>query len=148
MNTPGSIQGGFFNNVNARIVTPESKVDLIRIIKETISKKGSDCDLNFINISKLKDMSDLFAWSTFVGDISGWDVSNVKNMAGMFTNSKFNGDISKWDVSNVEDMSYMFTNSKFDGDISKWNVSKVTDMRDMFEASGLEKLNKLPEWYK
>ena len=80
MNTPGSIQGGFFNNVNAGIVTPESKVDLIRIIKETISKKGSDCDLNFINTSKLKDMSDLFAWSTFVGDISGWNVSNVVDM--------------------------------------------------------------------
>ena len=117
-------EGGFFKNVKAEMITPKNKNELIKIIKDTISKEGPNCDLNFIDTSKIDDMSALFYSYKFNGDISKWNVSNVKNMSGMFAYSEFNGDISKWDV------------------------SKVTDMRDMFEASGLEKLNKLPEWYK
>jgi len=32
----------------------------------------------------------------FNNDISGWDVSNVKTMESMFAFSKINIDISKW----------------------------------------------------
>ena len=66
----------------------------------------------------------------------------------MFNNSKFDGDISNWDVSNVTSMATMFAYSEFNGDLSKWDVSKVTIMREMFNSSKLEKLNKLPDWYK
>ena len=66
----------------------------------------------------------------------------------MFAYSKFNGDISKWDVSKVENMSSMFYYSSFTGDISKWDVSNTKNMGGMFYNSRLEKLNKLPEWYK
>ena len=40
-------------------------------------------------------MSQLFANSSFNGDISKWDVSNVKYTTGMFRNCLFNEDISK-----------------------------------------------------
>ena len=114
-------EGGFFKNVKAELVTPKNKQELVKIIKDTISKEGPNCDLNFIDTSKIDDMSALFYSSEFNGDISNWDVSNVTTMAAMFANSKFNGDISKWDVSKVKNMSKMFANSSFDGDISNSN---------------------------
>ena len=71
-------------------------------------------------------------------------------MHSMFSYSYFNGDISKWDVSNVKDTNNMFTNSRFNGDISGWNIDidNMVDSRYMFINSKLEKLNKIPSWYK
>ena len=141
-------EGGFFKNINAEIVTPENKKELIKIINDTIEKEGPNCDLNFINTSKITNMSELFRGIEFNGDISKWDVSNVTSMSGMFVNSEFNGDISEWDVSNVTFMSSMFNNSKFDGDISNWDVSNVEYMDNIFHDSKIKKLDKLPDWYK
>ena len=81
-------EGGFFKNVKGEIVTPKNKQELIKIIKDTISKEGPNCDLNFINTSKITNMSELFRGIEFNGDISKWDVSNVTSMAAMFYNSK------------------------------------------------------------
>ena len=153
-------------------VQPKDKDDLIRIIEDTIQKEGNDCDLNFIDTSKITDMSRLFEgklyyfngdiskWNTsnvknmdrmfhdseFNGDISKWNTSKVVTMESMFDNSLFKGDISKWDVSNVKDMRYMFCVSKFNGDISKWNVSNVKRMYGAFKRSPLE--GNEPDWYK
>ena len=151
----------------------QNREHLIELIDKAIEENGLECDLNFIDVSRVTDMSWLFEDYQFIGNISQWDVSNVKNMHGMFASSKFNGDISHWDVSHVTDMSYMFCGgSKFNGDISKWNVSNVTDMSnmffnswfagdvelwnvaegtcidDMFTNSNLEWANSLPLWYK
>ena len=120
---------------NSEPVQPKDDKELKEIIKNTIEKYGSNCDLNFIDVSLVTDMNFLFEKSTFNGDISKWDVSNVTNMSGMFSSSQFNGDISQWDVSNVESMDYMFIESQFNGDISKWNVSKVWNMFGMFMRS-------------
>lgn len=116
-------------------VQPQSKVELKRIIGETIEANGTNCDLNFIDTSKITDMSFLFDGSKFNGDISKWDVSNVTNMGKMFYDSEFNGNISKWNVSKVEYMNEMFAYSKFNGNISKWNVSGVKSMHGMFKNS-------------
>jgi surface protein len=55
---------------------------------------GFNCDLNWIDTSKITNMEFLFKDSEFNGDISMWDVSNVTDMTSMFERSAFNGDIS------------------------------------------------------
>ena len=55
---------------------------------------GFNCDLNWIDTSKVTNMDSMFIGSEFNGDISKWDVSNVTNMDRMFMDSEFNGDIS------------------------------------------------------
>ena len=98
-------------NKNSKIVYnyhPKTKDELIDIIKQRIESEGNKCDLNDIDTYNITDMSDLFAYTDFNGDISKWDVYNVINMKGMFDSSKFNGDISKWNVSNVTNSANIF----------------------------------------
>ena len=45
-------------------------------------------------------------------DLSKLDVSQITNMSDVFIFSKFNGDISSWNMSSVTDMSYMFYNAE------------------------------------
>ena len=88
--------------LNPKRVVAKDKEHLVRLIEEAIDKYGLDCDLNFIDVSNVRDMTNLFSWYCtndnvdFNGDISKWNVSNVKNMNYMFFSSDFNGDISKW----------------------------------------------------
>jgi len=96
-------------------------------------------DISKWDVSKVTDMSKMFRYSSFNGDVSNWNVSSVKNMNSMFSSSRFNGNISKWNVSKVTDMSGMFFQSQFNGDISKWNVSNVTDMMGMFSHSAFNR---------
>ena len=134
------------NNYNYH---PKTRDELQELVNQLIEERGNDADLNDIDTSEITDMSYMFTYSKFNGDISNWDVNNVKNMQEMFYNSKFsakNGDISKWDVSNVNNMKYMFCYSEFNVDISNWDVSNVKDMSFMFTNSPLEK--NPPKWYK
>lgn len=122
-----------YSNESGNAVCPTTKEELKEIIKKTIKEKDNKCDLNFIDTSKITDMSLLFN----SGD-------------GLFNSdcddfNKFDGDISKWNVSNVKDMTNMFTLSKFNGDISKWNVKGDCDVSNMFGDSSLE--YKAPKWY-
>ena len=114
---------------------PKTRDELKKLIKQLISERGNDADLNDIDVSKIDSMKFLFTGLKFDGDISRWDVSHVENMSDMFSGSEFNGDISEWDVSNVQNMSNMFYQSDFDGDLSKWDVSNVYDMYGMFNES-------------
>ena len=123
-----------FNNAVA-IYKPKDNEEFKKLIKRWTRFFGNKCSLNWIDVSNITDMSDIFDKSKFNGDISKWDVSNVTDMNGMFTYSKFNGDISNWDVSNVTNMSIMFAQSEFNGDISNWDVSNVIDMHGMFYES-------------
>ena len=122
-------------------VLAQNKEHLQQLIDEAIDEDGVECDLNFIDVRLIKDMSSLFAWDEdshrheFKGDISQWNVSNVEDMSCMFYGSEFDGDISDWDVSCVTDMHEMFVQSKFNGDISLWDVSSVTTMHEMFNES-------------
>ena len=106
--------------------------ELLELIKYFTKQFGNKCNLNWIDVSNVTDMYNMFSDDFFNGDISQWDVSNVTNMYGMFWNSNFNGDISQWNVSNVTNMCDMFRYSVFNGDISQWDVSNVTDMSRMF----------------
>ena len=113
----------------------QSKDILISIIEKYIKIFGDNCNLNWIDVSNITDMSYIFYNSKFNGDISQWNVSNVTDMRDLLYQSKFTGDISQWNVSNVTNMNYMFFLSKFNGDISSWNVSNVTSMSGMFQDS-------------
>ena len=119
---------------------PKTKEELKDIIEDITNKHKNDkiIDLNIIDTSKIKDMSDLFIENKHNYNISEWDVSHVKNMSGMFYLSNFNNDISQWDVSNVTTMFAMFKDSQFNQDISNWNVSKVKDFMFMFTDSAFK----------
>ena len=122
---------------------PTTKKELLKIIIKRIKEDGPECDLNDIDVSKIKNMRNLFDASqyfgtkifrTFNGDISRWDVSNVRDMYQMFNSCEnFNCDLSRWNVSNVEYMQCMFYGcNKFNCDLSRWNVSNVKNIYSMF----------------
>ena len=106
---------------------PKTIDELKELVNQLIEERGNDADLNDIDTSEITDMSYMFTYSKFNGDISNWDVSKVKNMQEMFYNSKFtgeNGNISNWDVSNVKVMSYMFDKSPLEKNPPKWYKKK------------------------
>ena len=113
-------------------VIVRDKTRLMTLISDTIAQEGPFCDLNFLDVSRLKDFKGVFYRSTFLGDISEWDMSSATELGGMFEQSKFNGDISKWNVSNVVSMVRVFNRSQFDGDISNWDTGRVTTMDGLF----------------
>ena len=146
------------NNKTNYTVQPKNKDELSDII--TNAFKNKQYDLNFIDTSKITDMSELFININHNFDVSKWDVSNVTNMSAMFyccydficdlskwnvssvTNmhslfrrcNKFTGKgLENWDISNVTTMSGMFNKcDNFNCDLSKWNVSNVENMSYMF----------------
>ena len=121
---------------------PKNKDELVKIIRVTTRKEGDNCDLNFIDVSRIKDMSYLFSdkcgLNFFNGDISEWDVSNVEDMSGMFMYSDFNQDISKWNVSKVKNMEGMFLYSHFNQDISDWDISNIKNTKDMLTGTKIK----------
>ena len=69
---------------------PERRSELIKILKDLVSKKVYD--FNCINTSKITDMSNVFNNDIFYNisfDVSDWDVSNVTNMRNMFKECEF-----------------------------------------------------------
>ena len=100
-------------------ITAMGKDHLLLLIFDAIEVHGPQCSLNHIDVSSIEDFSQLFMYSPFIGDISGWNVSNATSFREMFMKSVFAGDISKWDTSNVLDMSQMFRQSSFSCDISR-----------------------------
>lgn len=114
------------------LLIPETKWELKQMICDEIIKNGLNCSLNHIKTHKITDMSFLFDYSNFNGDISKWDVSKVTDMSYMFNGSEFNQDISNWDVSKVINMDYMFYSSIFNQPLNKWNPENVVSFSYMF----------------
>lgn len=99
-----------YANVFFRPVIPETKEELESIIEKELKRQGTDVDLNFIDTSKITDMSYLFINLGHRNlKIDKWNTSNVTNMRCMFCCATYvSADLSKWDVSKVVDMSLMF----------------------------------------
>ena len=49
---------------------PKTKDELKEIINNRISKEGLNCDLNNIDTSLITDMSELFVYSKFTGNVT------------------------------------------------------------------------------
>lgn len=128
---------------------PETKGELIDNIKDILGKHvdinetNSDkvpVNLNIIDTSKIKDMSELFMsigayYERFNYDVSQWYVGHVTDMRAMFYGChNFNCDLSSWNTSKVRNTICMFYNCyKFEGKgLRYWNVSSVKTMRAMF----------------
>ena len=114
-------------------------VHIIADIKKQLYKDKVDAfNLNWIDISNVTMLDQLFNVGTFnrqyiFWDVSDWDTSHVTSMAGTFNGCKDICDLSKWDTSKVTSMVNMFYEcSTFNGNISNWDVSKVTRFDSMF----------------
>jgi len=94
-----------------------------------------DANLNWIDTSRIVDLSYTFANSSFNGDISLWKFDKAETFNMMFAFSPFNGDISKWEFPNVWNMDGMFQHSAFNGDISQWKLLSVISMRRTFAGT-------------
>ena len=105
-------------NVRQLTVSPKNIAELRKIIRDEIDKYGVHCDLNFIDISKITDLSHLFSRTDSI-----------------YKTYEFDGDISKWDVGHVDTFDYMFFESDFtgeDGDISNWRIKNGATGNCMF----------------
>ena len=121
-------------------VQPKNKVQLKSLIDHAFNH--NIYDLNFIDTSKITDMSNLFEDIRHNFDVSKWDMSNVIDISFMFYGChNFNCDLSRWNVSKVENMYSTFGTCKnFIGKgLENWNVSNVRNMTGMF--AGCEKFD-------
>ena len=112
---------------------------IIADIKQQLYKDKVDAfNLNWLDISNVTMLDQLFNVGTFnrhyiFWDVSDWDTSHVTSMVGTFYGCKDICDLSKWDTSKVTSMVNMFCGcSTFNGNISNWDVSKVTRFDSMF----------------
>ena len=126
-------------------VRPKNKAQLKSLIEYAFNH--NIYDLNFIDTSKITNMSWLFEYISCNFDISNWDMSNVKNVDNMFYCCwNFNCDLSNWDVSNVINMySVFYCCKKLNCDLSDWDVSFVSDFGWIFYRC--DKMT-IPNWYK
>lgn len=114
-------------------------VHIIADIKQQLYKDKVDAfNLNWLDISNVTMLDQLFNINTFnrqyiFWDVSDWDTSHVTSMVGTFNGCKDICDLSKWDTSKVTSMVNMFYEcSTFNCNISNWDVSKVTRFDSMF----------------
>lgn len=127
-------------------VQPQSKEELVAIIKDAIATYGNEVDLNFIDTSKIINMSCLFQNSNFNGNINKWNVSNVKNMDCMFSSAfKFNQPINNWNISHLLIANAMFKNAlSFNQDLDNWKFNSSCSVDDfLFGATSFK--SKLPK---
>jgi surface protein len=104
------------------------------MFQQTASFTDATNGLALWDVSKVTDMSGMFASSAFAGDISAWQVGRVEDFS-FFADfaSSFASDLSLWNVTSAQDMSWMFRASKsFNSNIANWDVSRVTDFSSMY----------------
>ena len=82
---------------------PKTREELREIVEQRMKKEGPEVDLNDVDVSEITNMSYLFQYTNFNGNISGWNVSKVTDMSHMFDGCKsFNQNLSRWNVSRID----------------------------------------------
>lgn len=81
--------------------------ELVEIVRKCVWP-NPECDLNWVDVSGVTDMHNLFEGTPFNGDVSEWQVGQVTDMDHLFRRSAFRGDISKWDLRNVDDLAKIY----------------------------------------
>ena len=130
-----------------------SKEQLVGYLRSEIEKQGENVSIRNLDVSLLKDLSNLF-YSSLVGvktlDLSGWKTSEVENMCSMFFACRDleSLDVTGWDTSNVEDMNNMFRGcvNLESLELSGWKTSNVKDMIGMFRNCASLKSLDLSGW--
>lgn len=129
------------------MIIVNNKEELVKLILRTIRNRGFGVNLNFIDTSRITDMSDLFCKIGNLNyrklNIMGYTLTCIRairyrlkrSITGKIDNDIFQLKIDKWDTSNVKDMSYMFESSRFNQNISDWDVRNVRDMSRMFSGA-------------
>lgn len=85
-------------------------------------------DLSNWDTRSAVDTSSMFEGATSFTDqwngLANWNMANVREMSRMFAYSGFAGDVSRWNVSRVANFNAMFQYAfGFQSDVSNWDVS-------------------------
>lgn len=105
---------------------------------------NQDCSTDTVNgywvMTRVVNVSSLFASTKFNQDISNWDVQNVTNFKSLFQLTPFDNagvggigvGLDTWNVGSALDMSGMFRSTPFRHDLNNWNTSNVQNMSAMW----------------
>ena len=69
---PFTDKNGKYHKYGYHITNGYGTSTLKELIRQLIDRRGNKCDLNDINVSNIRSMDQLFRYSNFNGDISGW----------------------------------------------------------------------------
>ena len=109
---------------------PKTNDDLRKLVKYAMTINGNNCDLNHIDVSKIKDFSMIFKNLDFDGDISNWDVSKVTVFNGIFGRCYKLETIrlTNWNLASATEAKDIFynCNSLVNVDISNWVLNLPT----------------------
>lgn len=129
---------------------------LDRIDSYEISLNEDYLDFNDIDVSNLKNLSDVFKYvnqnkTAIQINVEKWDTSNVRDMSFLFaySNLRIKG-IDNWNVKNVKDMTKMFYCAYIENidelDFDKWEpISLLKEKQD--NALTIHNKKVLPYWY-
>ena len=97
------------------------------------------------DISKVQDISFMFAAKNSISDIRHWDVSSVITMRAVFQGSDFNQDISLWNVTSLQNADYAFFRAlDFNQNLCPWGdilAGRGNDTLSFFNAFGFSNCN-------
>lgn len=71
------------------IIVAKNKEHLRELILQDIYLYGNDCDLNYIDVSQITDISGIFNHSEFKGDLENWQPYNLQSSIALSNSSVF-----------------------------------------------------------
>lgn len=139
-----------------RILRPELKIELMRLIVDEIDRQGKDVDLRHVIIPEnMVSISQIFAdFDIESVNLTGWDVSHIKKFNAVFSGCDMLKEIKgieNWDVSEGDEFMGMFEGceSLEEIDLSGWKLdySKGIWLNGMFNGcKRLKKIKGMENW--